>query len=227
MKIHCIRHEAFEGLANIENWIKQKDIPLSYTHVFKNQEFPAELDFDILIIMGGTPSIYEKPVPKWLSNEKQFIARCIEKNIKVIGICLGAQLIANVLGAKVYPGQEKEIGWFPVKFSSNALNEFPFLPEKIVTFHWHGDTFDLPSGAIHLASSECTPNQGFFIDNQILALQFHTEMNEEGIERLITACGKDLIADRYVQIPYEMRKYNDQIKSNNYLIEKFLDHFCF
>jgi len=226
MKIHCIRHEPFEGLAYIEEWIHNRKYDLNYTRTYLNQAFPEETKFDMLIIMGGTASVYQESEYAWLSEEKKFIAEALDNNIKVLGICFGAQILADVLGSKVYPSPCKEIGWFPVTFSPESIRIMNFLPDEITTFHWHGDTFDLPPGTVHLASSDCIPNQGFIKDDQIVALQFHPEMNQAGINSLLSIAGHELKQDQFVQTEAEMRQYNNYIEENNSLMLKFLEFLC-
>ncbi len=224
MKIHCIRHEPYEGLAFIEEWINKKQYKLSYTYTYRNQSFPEEIDFDLLIIMGGTASVYNLSDCKWLSEEKNFLTRNIEKGTKILGICLGAQLIADVLGAKVYPAEQKEIGWFSVKFNPDVLTRLSFLPQEIITFHWHGDTFDIPSGTTNLASSDCTPNQGFIMGKQVVALQFHLEMNREGIDNILSGVSDMLKPEKFVQTESGIRNNISFIKQNNLLMEQFLEY---
>ena len=136
MKIHCIRHEPFEGLAHIESWIKSHNGSYTCTHTYLNQQFPEDIDFDLLIIMGGTASVYQEKKHPWLKEEKEFVKKAIRGNLPILGICLGAQILADVLGAKVFPGVEKEIGWFPVRFNINELKEFSFLPKELNVFHF-------------------------------------------------------------------------------------------
>ena len=217
MKIHCIRHESFEGLAFIEEWITGKKYSLSFTHVHENQLFPKKIDFELLIVMGGTASIYDESTHEWIAAEKQFISEVIEKKIKILGICLGAQIVASVLGARVYLAPFREIGWFPVKFNPELLNKMEFLPSSIITFHWHADTYDLPPGTMNLASSVCTANQGFIKGRQIIGLQFHPEMNKVSIQKLLSAVGDNLCTDRFVQTEYEIRNAENYYNQNQLL----------
>lgn len=223
MKIHCIRHEPFEGLAYIEDWIKANHHDLEYTLVFKNEAFPKTFEFDMLIIMGGTASVYDESKFIWISEEKKFISEALRKKKKILGICFGAQILASALGCRVYPGANKEIGWFPVRFNKKSLPGINFLPEEITSFHWHGDTFDIPPGAMHLASSDCTPNQGFIIGNQILALQFHPEMNQDAIHNLLSIAGSEIKPGPYIQSEKEILR-GDFIKENNQLMLNFLEY---
>lgn len=223
MKIHCIRHEPFEGLGYIEDWIKKSRHSLEYTLIYKNEAFPETIDFDMLIVMGGTASVYEESKYKWILEEKKFIRNVLGKSKKILGICFGAQIIASVLGSRVYPGTCKEIGWFPVRFKKELLNDFQFLPEDITSFHWHGDTFDIPPGALHIASSACTPNQGFIMGEQVVALQFHPEMNRKAVHSLLSVAGNELVPESYIQSKEEILR-EDYFKENNQLMLKFLEY---
>ncbi|MGD2034726.1 MAG: type 1 glutamine amidotransferase, partial [Bacteroidales bacterium] len=219
MKIHCIRHEPFEGLACIENWIISHDHSLTYTHTYLDQSYPPDIDFDFLIIMGGTASLYEKKNKVWLEGEKKFIQKAMDADKKILGICLGAQILAQILGAEVYPNKQKEIGWFDVRFHTGSVPELSFLPEKTETFHWHGDTFDIPEGAHRIASSELTPNQGFIFNMNILALQFHLEMTATSQRKLIRAMRDDLREGGNIQDAETiMSKTEELVASGNELM---------
>jgi GMP synthase (glutamine-hydrolysing) len=132
---------------------------------------------DWLVILGGGMNVYQYRLHPWLREEKQFIERAIAAKKTVLGICLGAQLIADVLGAKVYQNAEIELGWLPVKFhSANARDLFADFPSEMSPLHWHGDTFDLPNGAVHVAESTQCINQAFVVGENIVGLQFHIEV---------------------------------------------------
>jgi GMP synthase-like glutamine amidotransferase len=224
MNIHCIRHEPFEGLASIESWVRNKGHGITYTRTYLNQRFPDEITFDILIIMGGSASVYEPGAKGWIGTEIKFIKKVIDSGKTVIGICLGAQLLAHLYGAKVYLAPKKEIGWFPVHFNKKELSDFYFLPDHIHTFHWHGDTFDLPYGAIRVASSLNTPNQGFLMGDKVLALQFHLEMNLSGLKKLIKACGHDLTKNgSFIQTAESMIVQTEFYSQNNQLMFSLLN----
>src|SRR5574341_657976 len=142
MRLHSLQHEPFEGLANIEVWAKNKGHSITRTLLFNNEKLPQISDIDWLIIMGGSMNIYEEEKFPWLAEEKNFIAEAIANKKIVLGVCLGSQLIADVLGGKVSKNRHKEIGWFPVTLTKEARNSsiFSNLPEKFTAFHWHGDT---------------------------------------------------------------------------------------
>jgi GMP synthase-like glutamine amidotransferase len=188
MHIHCLQHVYFETPGSILDWIVKNNHTISYTYFFEeNPNLPHLDSFDALIILGGYMNVYEEEIHPWLKAEKVFIKKAIEANKKILGICLGSQLLAVSLGAKVYRGSEKEIGFFSISLSNEAKSSLLFnhFQNEATVFHWHGDTFEIPENAIRIASSDAFLNQGFMVGNQILAFQFHIEMNEEIIESLI------------------------------------------
>lgn len=171
MKIHYIQHIEFETLGTIAEWIEIREHSLSNTLLYNNENFPGLDNFDLLIIMGGPMNIYEYEKYPWLREEKVFIEEAISAGKAVLGICLGAQLIADVLKAEVFNNNYKEIGWFPVFIVKQEISETFLLknvPEEFTAFHWHGDTFSLPEGAKHLFASEACKNQGFIYRNTVL-----------------------------------------------------------
>ncbi len=186
MKLHYLQHVPFEGLGIIENWAVSNGFEISCTRLFADEKLPDIGSFDWLVVMGGPMGIYDHEAHPWLMAEKQLIKNTIDAGKTVLGICLGAQLIADVLGAKVYPGPQKEIGWFPLQGSN------PLLPETLTAFHWHGDTFEIPKGATHLASSAACKNQGFIYNGRVVGLQFHLETTPQSMEALIENCGDEL-----------------------------------
>jgi GMP synthase-like glutamine amidotransferase len=147
----------------------------------------------------------EKEFP-WLREEKSFIRESIESGKIVLGICLGAQLIADALGARVFKNQYREIGWFPLerKIDAEESAMADVFPDTLEVFHWHGDTFETPKGAKLLASSEACRNQGFVIDSRVIGLQFHLETTSESAAALIQNCGAELDGSKYVQSAAEM-----------------------
>jgi GMP synthase (glutamine-hydrolysing) len=142
----------------------------------------------------------------WLVPEKSLIGHAIAEQKVVLGICLGAQLIANVLGATVCRNRFPEIGWFPVRLTDAARSSdvFGFLPEIVRVFHWHGDTFDLPSGATHIAESEACANQAFVYGSGVIGLQFHPESTRESVRGILEQSDADLVPGPYVQSRLEV-----------------------
>jgi GMP synthase-like glutamine amidotransferase len=147
---------------------------------------------------------------------------------RVLGICLGAQLLAEVLGARVYRNKHREIGWFPVqRMPGNASSAlFAVFPAEVDVFHWHGDTFDLPANAELLASSAACPNQGFIFRNQVLALQFHLETTPQGATDLIAHCGNELDGSPYVQDAITLLAEPQRFAKINHIMADVLDTFA-
>jgi GMP synthase-like glutamine amidotransferase len=207
MRIHIIQHVAFEGPGAIGEWARERGHSITVTEQFKRGRLPTVDDFDFLVIMGGPMSANDDEKFTWLAEEKQLIAEALREEKAILGVCLGAQLLAQVMGASVYPNQEKEIGWFPVRLTLNAARSrfFSGLPATMTVLHWHGETFDLPQGAVLLAESPLCRNQAFELDGRVLGLQFHLEVQPQGLERLIENSVADLAWGRAVQTAAEMR----------------------
>jgi GMP synthase-like glutamine amidotransferase len=227
MNIRCLTHVPFEDAANIAVWAEQRGHTLTYTHLHRYDQLPAADSFDMVAIMGGLMNIYEHAPYPWLAQEKKFIRRTIDAGKKVIGICLGAQLITDVLGGQVRPNTYKEIGWHPIKLTSRAARSAAFsaLPKTMTVFHWHGDTFSIPPGAIHLASSTVCTNQAFQYGEQVLALQFHLEYSKESIEKMLEHCSDELIDSPYIQTAEEIRSGMTNIQQNTEWLYTLLDAF--
>jgi len=201
MKIHFIQHISFEHPASLLKWAKQHDHSISITHIYENISLPSVNDIDMLVMMGGPMGAYEEDKYHWLKTEKKFVKDAINTNKKVLGICLGCQIIADVLGSKVYPHTQKEIGWWPVtKTEANKDHSLiKNLPETFTTFHWHGDTFDLPKGATHLFYSEACNQQGFVYNNNVAALQFHPEVEANLLHNLTEPDRAELVSAPFIQ----------------------------
>jgi GMP synthase-like glutamine amidotransferase len=231
MKIHCLQHVSFETPAYIEQIIEKRGFELTTTYLYKNDLLPEpDLDFfDILLVMGGPMGVHDETAYSWLKNEKKFIEKCINKGIKVAGICLGAQLVAHVLGAEVNKNRFQEIGFFPVQNKLDAHSTLlAGIPETIIPLHWHGDTFSIPAGAVHFASSEVCRNQGFIYNNQCLALQFHLESTDASLSSMIEHCSGDLVFGNYIQTAQQLSTMQLLYgKDNCTLIERILLNFIY
>lgn len=223
MRAHYLQHVPFEGLGSIENWLKANGYKISATHLYQSVEFPDVKDIDLLIIMGGPMSVNDEADLPWLTAEKQFVKKTIEAGKPVLGICLGAQMIANAMGAKVYPNSKKEIGWFPIQNTSENKNLFQF-PESATVFHWHGETFDLPSNAKLLASSQACMNQAFQIGENVMGLQFHLETTPKSLDDIAAHCADELVAGEYIQSLEQMTSVDKkQFDEINFLMGKVLE----
>jgi len=211
MRVHYLQHVVFEGPASIERWAISRGHTLTATKYYENDVLPTLEPIDCLIILGGPMNVYEDGRYPWLKQEKAFIRCAIELDKAVLGICLGAQLIADALGAKVYRGEYKEIGWFPIYFTPAARQAeiFDFLPEQMHVFHWHGDTWRHPEQAVHLARSAGCANQAFLYKRRVIGLQFHLESTRESVQQLVQHCGDELVRDKYVQGAAEILSAED------------------
>ena len=183
-KAHILRHVPHEGAGTIETFLTQQHIPFQYYDLFLGNSLPQKVHpSEMLIVMGGPMNVDETDRYAFLKNERLFIGRAIESGVRMLGVCLGAQLIARSAGERVFPGPRKEIGWFPIYWRDGADSDPVFAPaaktKLSMVFHWHGDTFDLPKGAVALASSDLYENQAFRIGEKIYGLQFHVEMTSD------------------------------------------------
>jgi GMP synthase-like glutamine amidotransferase/predicted Fe-Mo cluster-binding NifX family protein len=229
MRIHYIQHAPFETPGVILDWAGENGHPLTRTLVYSAEAnenaFPPLEAFDWLIIMGGAMNVYEDDIYPWLGAEKAFIKKAAEAGKTILGLCLGAQLLAVVLGGEVTPNAEKEIGWFPVTLSPAALGlpHFSLLPEKPLVFQWHGDTFSvLPPGAQILARGDVCKNQAFMYGKKIFGFQFHWENTAATIREFIAAGGEELaLGGNYVRRPEQML-VPEYIQQSNAWMRAFL-----
>jgi GMP synthase-like glutamine amidotransferase len=228
LRIHYLQHVEYEGLGSIEEWVSSAGHSLTSTRFFESPALPVIADFDWLIIMGGGMSIHDEKEYPWLSDEKKFIRQTIDEGKTVLGICLGSQLVAAALGARVYKNHEKEIGWFDIEPTCYAKSDKLFfdMVSRIKVFHWHGDTFDLPENAIHLAYSQGCKNQAFIYNNRVLALQFHLEPTSESLNCMIEAGREELKKGRYVQTGEEILSSEILIEHNKKYFFKLLDRLA-
>ena len=198
VKVHILQHVPFEDIGSIDSWLMSHGEKASYTRFFENSVSPDPKELDLIIAMGGPMSVNDESTLPWLRTEKQFIHTAIKHGVSVLGICLGAQLVASALGCRVYRNPVKEIGWFPIEAISNTGTTFQFPPNCNV-FHWHGETFDLPNGAIRLARSVVCENQAFQLNKNVIGMQFHLETTPQSAQALIENCSDELVAGKYIQ----------------------------
>jgi GMP synthase (glutamine-hydrolysing) len=227
LRIHYLQHAEDEKPGSIVSFFKRRGESLKKTALFSGEPLPDIDSFDLLIVLGGPMGVRDVKKYPWLKEEKKFIRKAIKENKKVLGICLGAQLIASALGAKVYKGKEKEIGWFDV-FRSPEAGQTPFhrvLPVSMKVFHWHGDTFEIPGGAKKLAGNSLYPNQGFAWEERVLALQFHLEMTPDSAALMVDKGRSELEkGGSHVQTGKEIKEKGEVLfERNNRILDKLLE----
>jgi GMP synthase-like glutamine amidotransferase len=226
MKIQILQHISFEDEAFIAEWASQRGHGISRTRIYQHEPLPT-FGYDMLLIMGGPMSVNDENKHSWLIAEKEHIRGAIDKGKGVLGICLGAQLIANAIGAKVYPNNHKEIGWHRVYGSNGPSSEIApqIFPDSFMAFHWHGETFDMPDGATRLFSSEACRNQGFIIEDRVIGLQFHLESSAASIEKLLKSCPGDLDDSTHVQSVDDIKEGYKNITMINEMMAKLLMYY--
>lgn len=227
MKIHGLAHVPFEDAANIGLWAQDRGHTLAYTHFFRDEPLPAVDSFDMLAVMGGPMNIYEHDAYPWLVTEKECIKKAIDAGKKVLGICLGGQLIADVLGGKVTQNPQKEIGWHAITLTEAGQKSpvFAKIPRQMDVFQWHGDTFSIPPEAVRLASNPVCANQAFLYRGHVLGLQFHLEYSRESIEKMLTHCGNELVDAPYINDPDTIRAGYDKIPKTTDWLYTIMDQF--
>ncbi len=200
-RFHYLQHVPFEDAANVGVWALERGFTVTHTRLYAGEALPSVEAIDWLAVMGGPMNIHEHAAYPWLVSEKAWIEQVIAAGKVVIGICLGAQMVADVLGADVTRNAHKEIGWFPVTLTAEGMNGslLSGLPRTFEAFHWHGDTFSLPPGARHLAHSEACANQAFQWGDRVLGLQCHLDYAQASLEAMVQHCSAELVPERFVQ----------------------------
>lgn len=197
--ILILQHEPHEGIGAWEPLFSDSGRKVTVKNLFAGEKVPQEeelLNFDGIVLMGGPMSANDGEKLDFIRDELLMIPQALELKIPLLGVCLGSQLIAKALGAKVKGGAQKEIGWCPLQLKASASKDrlFGTLSAPVMMFQWHGEAFDLPSGAIHLAASDLYPNQAFRYTERIYGLQFHCEMTDSMIRDWVDK-GRDEIAE--------------------------------
>jgi GMP synthase-like glutamine amidotransferase len=223
MKFLILQHVPFEGPAAIKVWAEKNCHQLAHHYCPEQTIYPPLNSFDAVIIMGG-PMGVNQPLP-WLQPELAFIQQIIAAKKQVLGICLGAQLIAKALGAQVSKHHQREIGWFNVKQTTAANNwVHKILPPTFMPLHWHGDSFEIPPGAVHLYHSPACSNQAYLYDQHVLGLQFHLEFDRDTAIRVADACSDELQeGGLYVQSANSLLADQTNFKNANALMFNLLN----
>jgi GMP synthase (glutamine-hydrolysing) len=198
-KIYVLQHHPVENLGSIADALEGAALAWQYVRVADGQPVPADMKgAGGLIVMGGPMGVYQTDRYPWLRDEMRLIEDAVKLNLPVLGVCLGAQIVAAALGAKVERNPDgKEIGWHPIRLHDSASGDrlMRDLPATMTPFHWHGDIFELPPGAVSLASSDKTPCQAFRHGEKAYGLQFHIEVTRESVVAMADAFAKDLMRE--------------------------------
>jgi GMP synthase (glutamine-hydrolysing) len=183
-----LQHAASENLGTIEDALTACGVAFEYVRSFEGQPVPSGVDgASGLIVMGGPMGVYETDKFPFLRQEMNLMEAFLKAERPILGVCLGSQLLAAVLGAPVKKGRAKEIGWFPVRLAPASAADalWKDQPSPIVAYHWHGDIFDLPKGAVALASSDITPLQSYRFGDRAYGILFHLEVTETHIRKML------------------------------------------
>lgn len=226
MHVHWLQHAEFEDLGCMGPWLEQYAQRLTHTPLHAGAAPPDSADFDWLIVLGGPMNIDEHERYPWLLAEKRLIAAALQAGKRVLGLCLGAQLIASQLGGAVTRNRETELGWFPVTLTEAGCNE-PLLagfPASFMPFHWHGDTYALPRGATRLAASEACSEQAFVWQRRVLGLQFHLEVTADRAARWFEQ--EQIEPARWVQPPAAILSQRQNFEHANKLLIGLLERMA-
>lgn len=198
MRVYVLQHVPFEELGNIQPWLVQHNAEIHYCRLYANDPLPDVNETDLLIVLGGPMSVNDESHYPWLVAEKAFLAQAIAAEKPIVGICLGAQLIASSQGARIYSNYAKEIGRFDITAVAASGDVLP-LPATMHVFHWHGETFELPAKAVLLASSVACNNQIFQLGQRVIGLQCHLETTADNARSMVLHCADELIGGSFIQ----------------------------
>ncbi|MEW5774616.1 MAG: type 1 glutamine amidotransferase [Thermodesulfobacteriota bacterium] len=218
----------FEDAAGIADWAAARGHAVAVSRLFAGDPLPEMAAFDFLMVMGGPMNVYEHQEHPWLEQEKRFLRQALDADKVVLGVCLGAQLLADVLGGSIRQVVHKEIGWLPVRSTPEALGRrlFKRFPLDYTAFHWHGETFSIPPGAVRVAESEACHNQGFALGDRVVGLQFHLEATARSLEQLMANCGSELVEGPYIQQPDQLRAGLHNAEQAHRLLAQLLDRMA-
>lgn len=228
MRAAILQHVAFEGPARIGQWLDLHHAAWSVYPLHADPRLPTLDDFDLLIVLGGPMSVHDESELAWLSAEKRLIRQALVAGKRILGICLGGQLLAQALGAAVTAADQAEIGWWPMTRHAEAARSplGRLLPQRLLALHWHGEQFALPSGAVPLYGSALCANQGFIWQERAIGLQCHLECTPASIELLLDACPQDLERLGAVQDAPRIRTGFAQCEALQAVLFGLLDYLC-
>lgn len=223
MRIACLQHVPFESPGYIRTWCAARGHDLVMTRMFAREPVPSPSDVEALIVMGGPMGVHDDAQHPWMQGEKHLIAAALAAGKRVFGVCLGAQMIAGVSGARVYRNRFQEIGWFAL--DSTPAGVARGLPHTFTAFHWHGDTFHVPEGAVNLARTAACENQMFALGENVIGIQFHLEVTPEDVAAMCEDAGGELAEGPYVQTAAQMKDSSWDYTSSHRLLGGMLDRW--
>jgi GMP synthase-like glutamine amidotransferase len=226
LRICFVQHTEGEGPGALERWALDRGHGLTGIHPYRGDRFPAPTEFDLLVVLGGAMNVVDVDRHPWLAEEKDFLWRAIEHGGPILGICLGSQLLAEALGARVRRNPEPEIGWFTVTRTAADSSAFGRFPPQAEVFHWHEHTWDVPPGAVCLAGSAACPGQAFAYQDRIVGLQFHPEMTPEIARFMAASEGDTFPSGAFVQTPEEILADGNRFEAGNALLYDVLDQLA-
>jgi GMP synthase-like glutamine amidotransferase len=228
MRIQLIEHDPEDfSRTNISFWAAEKGHTVNQIYICNNEELPPIDSFDLLMVMGGSQNAWDDQGYSWLREEKAFVAKAVDQGKLYLGICFGAQLLAEALGGKIFPNEHKEIGWHEVSLNQDGRESFLFqnVPPSLVTFHWHSDHFSLPDNCTRLAFSPPTENQAFVCNQRpAVGLQFHPEYTREMVKYYAAKRSQDWVPDKYVSSADEVLARTDKLPETYWLMETLLNN---
>lgn len=228
MRIQLIEHDPEDfSHTNISKWIAERGYQVNQTFICSNEKLPPVDSFDWLMVMGGSPHAWDEKSIPWLTEEKDFLNDALNAGKIVLGICFGAQLLAQALGGKIFPAKHKEIGWHEISLKPEGRKSFLFkdIPDAFVTFHWHSDHFSLPRECTRLAYSEPTENQAFICPGRrVVGLQFHPEYTRQMVTYYAREHSQDWISSDYVFTKDDVLGQTDAIPDTYWLMENLLNN---
>jgi GMP synthase-like glutamine amidotransferase len=227
MRVHWLQHAPYEGLGALEPRLLARGAALIQTRLFAGEPLPDREDIDFLVVLGGPMSVNDEATLPWLAPEKALLREVIARGTPVLGICLGAQLMATALGGAVGPSPEREVGWWPVEGvpppPAPPFPVFPF-PAALTALHWHGEAFSLPAGAVHLARSAGCPHQALQAAPRAIGLQFHPEADPPWVRAVLAHSPGSLRPGPYVMRREDLlADLDERCRAGNALLESLLD----
>lgn len=227
MRVHWLQHAPADDLGCIAPWLASRGAQLHCTRLYAGERLPERVDSDWLIVMGGPMGVHDQLQHPWLADEKRYLDAALRSDARVLGICLGAQLLADRLGGPVTRNAHTELGWFPVRLTPRGRRSrwLQDWPDEVLPFHWHGDTYALPPGACCLAQSEACAQQAFEWDGgRVLGLQFHPEVTAANARAWLD--DEPPAPGPYVQRPEAMLAEVARFGAMNRLLLRLLDRLA-